>query len=131
MKYTYLIVLSFLWLAGCKKAEGPGGNSSIKGKVIIRKFNFNTTTPTFLYSYPDQDDNVFIKYGSQPGTGNNANTDYNGEYYFPYLQAGTYTVYVYSKDSTLNNPSGQLVAKQDITVGSGKDVTAADMTIAK
>ena len=131
MRFAIPAILIFFVCYGCKKAAGPGGNSSIKGKVIIRKFNFNPSVPQYLYSYPDMADNVYITYGSQPGVGNSVNTDMNGEYYFPYLYPGTYSVYVYSKDTTLTNVSGELVAKQDINLGSGSNATLPDIVIAK
>ncbi len=128
MKKGVVFLLLLAVVLGCQKAPGPGGTSSIKGKVIIRKFDPNFH---FLASYPDVQDNVYINYGSQPGVGNSVKTDYNGEYYFPYLYSGAYTIYVYSLDTTQNNPSGQLVAKQVVNLGNGKDITLPDITIAK
>jgi hypothetical protein len=40
---------------------------------------------------------VYIKYGDEPGVGDDVDTDNTGTFYFPYLRKGKYTVYVYSK----------------------------------
>lgn len=123
-----LFPLAFI-IASCSKTEGTGGNSSIRGKVMVR--SYDKTFTKLQGVYPGTEINVYINYGSQPGVGNSMKTDYNGDYYFPYLFAGNYTVYAYSKDSTLKTPNGQLVAKQDFFLGSNQNNTLPDLVIAQ
>ena len=95
--------------AGCKKDEGPGGTSTIKGKVIVYDFDhsFQQSSPTLIY--PAVDENVYIIYGTDHTTyDDNYKTTFDGTYEFKYLQKGNYRLFAYSKDSTgayLNNPT--------------------------
>ena len=105
-----ILLLSVLFLWGCKKEPGVGGNASISGKVIVRKYN--ATFTSFLGEYPAQDHYVYIVYGEHSGYDSRIKTDYEGNYQFRFLYPGKYTVYTYSLDSTGQSLSGQIVVKQ-------------------
>jgi hypothetical protein len=103
-----LIFLSILGMItfSCKKDEGIGGTSSIKGKVIIREYNSNFTE--MLEQYYATDEDVFIIYGDDPVYGDKVTTNYDGTYEFDYLREGNYKIFAYSKDSA-NYPTKHLI----------------------
>ena len=100
MKYFRILSLLMV-LAACKKEAGDGGNSSIKGRVV-REFRTVLTNPaTSGGVYPAADVDVFIRYGNHVSPDDRAYTNPNGEFEFLNLRPGTYTVYVYSKDTSV------------------------------
>ena len=105
-KFNNLIFISALALGlsmiSCKKVEGPGGTSTITGKVFIRQYNANFTVLTDQYYAADED--VFIIYGDDPAYGDKTTTNFDGTYQFEYLREGKYTVFAYSEDS-INYPT--------------------------
>jgi hypothetical protein len=82
-------------LAACKKPEGPGGTSSITGKIWVKKIS---AAPFGEYTGAYED--VYIIYGSDAVSGNKIKTNPDGIYEFKYLEPGNYKVYVYTRDST-------------------------------
>lgn len=106
----------FLSILSCKKEAGEGGNSSIKGKVWVRKHDAGFTT--VLNQYPGADEDVYIIYGTEAGVSDRVRTDYEGEFEFRYLRKGNYKVYVYSEDSAA-------------IVGPPSNPTAPDMAVVK
>ena len=103
-----------LLIFGCKKEPGVGGNASITGKVIVRKYN--ATFTTYLGSYPAADHYVYIVYGDHPGYDSRIKTDYDGNYRFEFLYPGNYQIYSYSLDSTEQSLGGQVVVKKDVVL---------------
>lgn len=101
----FLVFLGMLAFS-CKKEEGVGGTSSIKGKVIIRQYNANFTELTEQYYAPDED--VFIIYGNDDVYGDKVTTNYDGTYEFEFLREGDYTVFAYSEDSA-NYPTKHMI----------------------
>jgi hypothetical protein len=88
----------------CKK-PGIGGDATIKGYVQAEKYN--ATFTQYIASYPAKDIYIYIVYGEkEAGYNARVKTDYKGEFEFPYLYKGDYTIYTYSRDSTLMDPSG-------------------------
>ena len=100
-----LVILGMVAFS-CKKDEGIGGTSSIRGKVIIRQYNANFTELTEQYYAPDED--VFIIYGDEPVYGDKVTTNYDGTYEFEYLREGNYKIFAYSKDSA-NYPTKHMI----------------------
>jgi hypothetical protein len=101
MKCIFKVLLALLTLASCKKEAGEGGNSSIKGRVV-REFRTVLTNPaTSGGVYPAADVDVFIRYGNNVSPDDRAYTNPNGEFEFLNLRPGDYTVYVYSKDTSV------------------------------
>jgi hypothetical protein len=108
------LVIIIFPIASCKKDAGKGGNSTIFGKVYVKKYNDTFTIlqeeyyGTYIY--------VMIIYGNDRDYGDRVRTNYDGTYEFKYLRPGHYRVYAYSKDSTLqtNNLIG-IVKEIDIT----------------
>ena len=95
---VFVISLSVI---GCKKTEGPGGTSTIQGKIIVHDFDAAFQSPTWLKTYPSNNQDAYIIYGADHATyDNNFKTSYDGSYEFKYLQKGNYRLFAYSKDST-------------------------------
>jgi hypothetical protein len=122
-----LFVLGMITFS-CKKDEGVGGTSSIKGKVIVRQYNSNFTE--LLEQYYATDEDVFIIYGDGEVYGDKVTTNYDGTYEFDYLREGNYKIYAYSKDSA-NYPTKHLVPVIVSATISGKKETvkAKDIVI--
>lgn len=103
-KVVYLFLLSavFSIASSCKKVEGEGGSSKIIGKITVN--NYNAGGSILEGTYPGADEDVYIIYGEGNTYYNDRiKTSYDGTFEFPYLQPGTYTVYVY--EDVLPEPS--------------------------
>lgn len=127
-KLVFLTALFALFLS-CNKTEGPGGTSSITGKVIVNDYNGAGTT--LLATYPGQDENVYIIYGNDNTTYNDkVSTSYDGTYRFDNLTKGTYKLYSYSKCNTCDSGVEEVVVTVEIT-DKKQVVTAPDIVIKK
>lgn len=121
---SFLLVLLVSALSySCSKEAGEGGTSSIYGKIIAHNYNAEFTTLKGIY--PAADEDVFIIYGNDRSYSERVSTSYDGVFEFKYLRPGDYTVFVYSKDSTLTLPSGMYVVKQQVTISENKQAVAA------
>ncbi len=118
-----LILSSILTLAGCKE-EGIGGDASIRGYVHVKKYN--STFTQFIGEYPGKDVYVYIIFGDHIGYDKRIKTDFQGNFEFRYLYTGNYKVYVYSKDSTLMDPSGIVSVVRDVTINDRTEVVNLD-----
>lgn len=106
MALKKLIPLSFLSLLmiACSKGPGPGGTSTIKGQILVE--DYNQTFTTLWAEYEGADLDVYLRYGDNPTYDDHVKTGPFGDFEFKYLKKGEYSVYVYSKDSSLQEPSG-------------------------
>lgn len=118
--YKAVIGMLFFCLAliSCSKEAGEGGNSTIYGKVTAWDYNAEFTNLKGIY--PAADEEVFIIYGDDFSYSERIRTNYEGIYEFKYLRPGDYTIYVYSKDSTLTLPSEMYAEVRKVTVDSKK-----------
>ena len=129
VRYSLISLVIFGMIAfSCKKDEGIGGTSSIKGKVIVRQYNANFTE--LIEQYYATDEDVFIIYGDDPVYGDKVTTNYDGTYEFSYLREGNYKIYSYSKDSA-NYPTKHMIPVIVNASISGKKetITAKDIVI--
>ena len=125
---TFLLLILSMVLFSCSKDEGSGGNSTIYGKIIAHDYNAEFTDLKGIY--PAADEDVFIIYGNDRSYSERIGTNYEGVYEFKYLRPGNYTVFAYSKDSTLTLPSGNYAVVLNVEIGNKKeDVEAPDMKI--
>lgn len=115
---AFLTVVALSGFAGCQKGPGEGGNSSIKGTVWVRDFNANFTVLNGAYAGYDEE--VYIIYGDDVSYGDRIRTNYNGEFEFKYLRPGKYTVYLYSKDSTMQSQSGDITIVKEVEIADKK-----------
>lgn len=119
MKYIFSFLSVVLLLFSCKKNEGEGGNGSIMGTVITKRYTQDFSQ--YLGNYAAKDEDVFIQYGDFQGVSDRAITDYNGNFTFQNLYPGSYTIFLYSKDTTFNDLSGKVVIKQGVTLDKNED----------
>lgn len=132
MKYILILVTIIALLTGCEKGPGEGGMAKIGGKVIIEDYNFDFSI--LRDTYPAQDYDVYIIYGDAPYYGDKIKTSYDGYFEFPYLREGEYTVFVYSKDKTLdyNMTSKLITVQQTVSITSKKqEIVLDDLIVVK
>lgn len=108
-------------MSSCKKEAGEGGTASITGSVWVK--DYNSTFSVLEGEYAGADEDVYIVYGDNTaGYDDKVSCDYNGKFTFNFLRSGKYTVYIYSKDSTLQSPSGDVTLIQEIEITKKKEV---------
>ncbi len=132
MNRTFVVLVSFLvfFLLSCTKEAGEGGNSSVHGKIIA--WNYNSEFTELKGIYPAADEDVYIIYGNDLSFGDRTKSSYDGVYEFKYLRPGEYTVYVYSKDSSLSLPSETFAVVKKVSIGKTKEsVEVEDIKIYK
>lgn len=126
----FRLILLFLipaLLYSCKKEPGPGGTSTIYGKVLVKDYNSTFTVLNEVYYGPGVW--VYIIYGDDRNYSERIQTGIDGAYEFKYLRQGSYRVYALSKDSTLST-NAMIPVIKNIDVPSGThDVDAGDLVI--
>lgn len=126
-KIFFTTILFLFLVSSCKKEAGEGGNSSIYGKVYVK--DYNSTFTILQEEYYGPDNWVYIIYGDDRDYSDRIRTSYNGTYEFKYLRQGTYHIYVYSKDSSLQTNAAVAVVK-DVTIDKKKqEVEVPDIVI--
>jgi hypothetical protein len=129
IKLLLVFLLPAFSLLSCKKEEGEGGTSTIRGKVIVHNFDAGYQEPQPREIYPAADEKVYIIYGADGTTYNDDfNTSYDGSYEFKFLQKGTYKIFVYSKDSTGANTPPFVVSDRKIPVFATVEVGSSSTT---
>ena len=130
MKLKALLLISTLGLifSSCAKEAGEGGNSSIYGKVIAHNYNAEFTNLRGIYPAPDEE--VYLIYGNDRSYSERVRTNYEGVFEFKYLRPGDYTVYVYSKDSTLTLVAEMYAVTKAVTIDKRKqEVDAGEIKV--
>lgn len=124
-----LIILLFIasFFIGCEKPEGEGGKATIKGSVWTE--DWNTTFTVLQSEYAAADIEVYIIYGSNTSYSQRIRANYNGEFEFKFLREGNYKIYVYSKDKTLQSPSGQIAIVKDVKISKKKETVTLDRIV--
>jgi hypothetical protein len=113
-----LTLLSGILLISCEKEPGAGGNSTIYGKVFVKDYNSSFTVLQEEYYGPNIW--VYIIYGDDRDYGDRIRTNYDGTYEFKYLRTGTYHIYAYSKDSTLQT-AAPVAVRKDVDISKNKE----------
>ena len=122
-----ILVLIPLMMLSCKKEPGPGGKSTIYGKVLVKDYNSTFTVLEETYYAPQQW--VYLVYGDDRDYGDRVQTGIDGSWEFKYMRPGTYKVYALSKDSTLQTMA-LLPVVQEVTVPSKKtEIEVPDIVI--
>jgi hypothetical protein len=106
-------------LVSCTKEEGKGGDASISGRIFARKYN--STFTQFISSYFVADEYVYIIYGDDLSYGERVKTGYDGVFEFKYLYPGDYRIYVYSKDSLRQSPTGSVAVIRNAHIKGRKE----------
>lgn len=111
LSFIVLAFASVLFFGSCKKGAGEGGKATISGKIYAVNYNATLKADSgFVGDYK-----VYINYGDETGISNDVSTDYNGVFNFNYLRKGKYTVWVYSKKSTLYVLDSSITKSVEIT----------------
>lgn len=95
-RITCVAGLFMAFASSCTQDEGFGGNSHIKGVMIEKYYNEDSTM--FLYELPAKDEDVYLLFGEQNNVGEDTKTSYTGNFQFQYLWPGNYKLYYYSDD---------------------------------
>jgi hypothetical protein len=123
LKFFFFLLAAFVF--SCEKEPGEGGNSSITGYVHVTDYN-----ATFIFiqgEYDGANEDVYIIYGDDVSYSDKISAGPDGRFEFKYLRKGDYTVYVYSKDSTL---AGKHAVSKNIEItGNRKKVDAGTFEI--
>lgn len=118
--------------SSCTKEAGEGGLASIKGKVVKNVRLILTNPASFQYAVPAADYDVFIVYGDNVSPNDRIWTNFDGEFEFEGLRTGSYTVYVYSRDTTgvLGVDPERMVVKTNVEVQDrSEDVVLTDFQV--
>lgn len=129
-RYCWLLMLlAGVILSGCEKEPGRGGKATIYGKVYVKDYNATMTVLEQEYYGPDIW--VYIIYGDDRDYGDRIRTGYDGTYEFKYLREGTYHVYAYSKDSTLQSVAEIPVIRDIVVPNKKQDIEIPEIVIFK
>lgn len=106
-------------LQSCSKVEGPGGSSTITGKIHVEVYD---VAGNLINEYDAHDEDVYLIYG-EDGTiyDDDAKTSYDGSFRFSYLQKGKYQLFVYQDCNSC--PSGKEAVLVDVEVTDKKTTT--------
>jgi len=100
-------------LFSCKKYEGRGGTSTIKGVLKAVKKNANGDI-TSTYAAAKED--LFIIYGeSSSYFDDKIESSYDGSFEFRLLEKGTYSVFYYEKCTTCAGNKKAIVVQTSIS----------------
>lgn len=124
---TLAVLIIALNVVSCKKPAGEGGKVTLRGSVLVEDWNSSFTIKNS--EYPGYDEDVYIIYGDDGGYSDRTRANNNGEYEFKYLRKGKYKIYVYSKDKTLTQPSGETSVVKEVEITEKKGVKTVDQII--
>lgn len=97
--YLFYLLLVVITVSSCNKEEGFGGNSAIKGRLML--YQYNDDFSMVIDSAPAKEKDIFIIFGDDPDIGDRVRTNYDGYFEFKFLREGKYTIYYYSEDPKL------------------------------
>ncbi len=123
MKKLFFFLFNFILLlvfVSCEKEEGPGGTAKIIGNVWVKDYNADFSQ--LITTYWAEEEDVYLMYGADSIHSDKTETTYNGAFMFEYLQEGDYTVFVYSKDSTLTSASGRIPMIVNVSIAEKGEV---------
>jgi hypothetical protein len=79
--------------SSCTKEAGPGGTSTITGKIVVDNVNGSGISQAI---YDGAEERVYITYGDNEVYDDDTRTGPDGRFKFDYLHPGSYKVFVYS-----------------------------------
>ena len=112
--------------ASCTQAPGEGGRASIVGHVQEEARVLLNDPNTAYPAYPAADENVFLIYGDNVGPDDEIETNHEGDFVFPWLRPGEYTVYVYSEDTSGVTPPRDMAVVRHLTIESATETVVLD-----
>lgn len=114
MKFLLINGLLFIALSftGCKKVEGEGGSSIIKGFIQGQDYN---AIDVLISEYPLAKEDVYIIYGESSNFyDDKIETSYDGTFEFRYLQPGKYKVFYYEKCTSCESGKKAVVTEVEV-----------------
>ena len=115
------LLLIALLISSCKKVEGSGGSSTIKGKITALDYNNSGVYQNKSYDAMDHD--LFIVYGEGKTTHDDKiETSYDGTFEFKYLEKGKYTIFTYEKCFGVGCTNGISVVLRTIEISKNKEI---------
>lgn len=121
MKNRFKITLLHLFaiivgITSCNKEPGDGGLATIHGKVFgYNTNNFGIVTDSGYLA----EARVYLAYGNHTWMDDDTRTSYTGEYAFPFLHTGDYTLWVINKCDTC--PSQQSADVIYVTINNPRE----------
>ena len=113
-----LILVASFFFNSCKKIEGKGGSSTIKGVINVKQYSL---IGALVAEYPGVELDVYIVYGAGNTFYNDRiKTSYDGSFEFNYLEEGDYTIFVYEDDNSVPSGKSEVLVTASI---SGKKTT--------
>lgn len=130
MKKIIAVFAIGILFSSCKKEAGEGGNSILRGKVILREY---TAFPILYTETEATDEDVFIVYGDDDNTiDDRTRTSFDGTYKFQFLNKGKYKIFAYTEDTVLATLGQQKVVMKEVEITSNKsDQEVPTITIIK
>ncbi|MDG1333969.1 MAG: hypothetical protein P8P74_16650 [Crocinitomicaceae bacterium] len=100
-------------LQSCSKVEGPGGSSTISGKIHVEVYD---VAGNLINEYDAQDEDVYLIYGNE-GTfyDDDVKTSFDGTFEFRYLQKGNYQLFVYQDCNSCASGKEAVIVNVEIT----------------
>lgn len=108
------IIALVVLMSGCKKVEGPGGSSSITGKLHAL---VHDGAGNLINEYDLADHDIYLIYGNEEGNtfyDDDIKSSYDGTFRFDYLEVGHYQIFAYEKCTSC--PSGDDVVLLDVEI---------------
>lgn len=125
-----LPAMALLLFNSCNKEAGEGGNSLLRGKVILREY---TAFPILYTETAATDEDIFIIYGDDDNAiDDRTRSSFDGSYSFRFLRKGKYRVFAYTDDTLLTTFGQQkaVLVATEITKNNS-DVDLPTITIIK
>ena len=122
-----LVLALLLSLGACSGNEGEGGRTTLVGSVYYRLQDQNGN---FLGREEARGEDVYIIYGDNERFDDDVNTHSNGQYQFPYLFKGDYTVFGYSDCPTCDSGMEPTEIKVELS-GKKEDFVAPDLELTR
>jgi hypothetical protein len=131
-KNIFLVFLSILLTTSCSQDEGVGGNSNIRGKLLINYYNDDFSQLLSSEPMPAQDKDLFLIFGDDSVVGEKTSTSYTGDFEFEYLWPGNYKLCYYTED-TLPSLSDKIDTKiiKEIKLAKNETVVLNDLIMYK
>ena len=121
-----LSLCTFLCLGGCVQTPGEGGRGSIVGHIQEEARLVLTNPSPAAPPYAATALDVFLIFGEKMGPDDQVETNHQGDFVFPWLRPGDYTVYTYSKDTSGVMPARDMVVLQAVTIESNTQTVTLD-----
>ena len=118
MKYYVYTFVLLVALASCKKEEGFGGQTTIKGKITERIYD--ESFKIWQREVPATKEDVFLVMGNDSYFGEKLETGNDGTFEVKYLQPGDYSIYYYSEDSATGVSGNKISFVKKFSISRGQ-----------